>query len=83
MMDFEVPDRHVLTTSEVAEWLRYSPDQIRIMCEKGVFDGNPELGIGGAYRANGNGSAWRIPKAAVVLFLEQRRSRVRRKTPKP
>lgn len=82
MMAFEPPSKHVLTTSEVAEWLGYSCDQIRILCEKGAFEGNEELAIQGAYRASGNGSAWRIPRAAVVYFLEQRKSRVRRRTPK-
>lgn len=82
MMTFEPPSKHVLTTTEVGEWLRYSPDQIRSMCEKGMFAGNEELAIQGAYRASGNGSAWRIPRAAVVYFLEQRKSRVRRRTPK-
>ena len=82
MMTFEPPSKHVLTTTEVTEWLGYSNEQIRTLCEKGAFEGNDDLAIQGAYRASGNGSAWRIPRAAVVYFLEQRKSKVQRRAPK-
>lgn len=59
----------VLTTNEVATWLRYSDDQVRRMCEDGRFDG--------AYRAS-VGAHWRIPKIAVERFLESARPKVRK-----
>lgn len=71
-------EKTVLTTGEVAARLGYSDDQIRRMCEDGRFDGDGERGVPGAYRAC-VGAHWRVPVAAVDLFLERRRVQVVRR----
>lgn len=71
----------MLTTTDVAGRLGYSDDAVRRMCEQGRFDGDPVKGIGGAYRA-GLGSHWRIPIAAVDLFVERSRPRIVRRAVK-
>lgn len=78
MMTFEPPSKHVLTTTEVARWLGYSDDQIRRMCDEGRFDGDEAQNVPGAYRVC-VGAHWRIPRAAVELFLKRRRARVVRR----
>ena len=75
----EPDDKAWLTTGEVAVRLGYSPDQIRIMCENGRFDGDPANGIPGAYRLC-VGAHWRVPRAAVDHFLSGLRSTVRRRS---
>lgn len=55
--------KKVLTTGEVGEWLGYSDQQIRRMCEAGTFGGD-----GGAYRS-AVGAHWRIPSERVERFL--------------
>lgn len=72
------PPRTWLTTADVAGELGYSDDQVRRMCEAGRFDGDEKRGIPGAYRT-GVGSHWRIPHAALSLFLEKIRARVVRR----
>lgn len=71
-------EKSVLTTGEVGQKLGYSDDQVRRLCESGRFDGDPERGVPGAYRAC-VGAHWRVPIAAVELFLEFRNKRVRRR----
>jgi hypothetical protein len=60
----------VLTTTDVAARLGYSEAQVRRMCEAGRFDGDAVTGVPGAYRA-GVGAHWRIPVAAVELFMRR------------
>ena len=71
-------EKSVLTTGEVGQKLGYSDDQIRRLCEDGRLDGDPERGVPGAYRAC-VGAHWRVPAAAVAVFLERRRARVVRR----
>ena len=77
-MAAEETPRAWLTTTDVAGELGYSDDQVRRMCEEGKFDGDAESGVPGAYRA-GVGAHWRIPPAAVELFMMRIRSRVVRR----
>jgi len=70
--------RSILTTVDVAARLGYSDDQVRRMCELGRFDGNEKSGVPGAYRACVGGH-WRIPLAAVDLFLASARPRTVRR----
>jgi hypothetical protein len=68
-----------LTTTDVANRLGYSDDQVRRMCELGRFDGDYKRGVPGAFRACVGGH-WRIPVAALEHFQESMRSRVVRRT---
>jgi hypothetical protein len=68
-----------LTTWEVGQRLGYSDDQVRRMAEAGKFDGDPVRGIPAAYRQS-VGAHWRIPAAAVDLFVEGRKPRIVRRT---
>jgi hypothetical protein len=68
----------MLSTAEVGLLLGYSEDQIRRWCEAGRFDGDEAKGIDGAWRAS-VGAHWRIPRAAVDLFVEKARAMVRRR----
>jgi hypothetical protein len=70
--------KEMLTTAEVGAWLHYSADQVRRFCEQGRFDGDGATP--GAYRVC-VGAHWRIPRAAVELFLAERAARVRRRNP--
>ena len=71
-------EKRVLSTGEVAQRLGYSDDQVRRMCEDGRFGGDPLGGVEGAYRAC-VGAHWRIPAAAVEMFLEQRRAQIKKR----
>ena len=71
-------EKLLLSTGEVAQRLGYSDDQVRRMCEDGCFCGNPARGVEGAYRAC-VGVHWRIPAAAVELFLKQRRAQIKKR----
>lgn len=68
----------MLTTAEVALWLGYSREQVRRMCEDGLFDGDAETE--GAFRICVGGH-WRVPRGAVELFLRARAARLRRRGP--
>lgn len=67
-----------LSTTDVAARLGQSETQVRRLCEAGRFDGDESKGVPGAYRS-GVGSHWRIPAAAVELFLKQLRTKVVRR----
>lgn len=75
----ESEEKEWLTTGEVALRLGFSPDQIRIMCENGRFDGDPASGIPGAYRLC-VGAHWRVPRAALEHFLKSLRPTVGRRS---
>lgn len=58
------------TTSEAAEFLGYSEDSVRRLCEQGGFEG--------AFR-NGPTGHWRIPRASIEKFREDNRPKVLRR----
>lgn len=71
-------DPDMLTTTDVAGRLGYSDDTVRRLCEQGCFDGDRKRGVPSAWRP-GVGAHWRIPVAAVELYVERVRTRVLRR----
>lgn len=69
-MSEEKPKREVWTPRAVGDFLGYSDDQVRRMCEAGRFPN--------AYRHAHSGH-WRVPRSDVDAFIEANRVKVVRR----